>query len=274
MRRFVEKSSAGIIPYLYNIPSKQAFGISFSSAYRNFRDSIARTTPPPVDPTLGWRQLTRDGVYVLSPRWSGDSSLIYSGTPGRESFGAYRIGLDGARRRIGRRNSRSPNVQIGPNKYLYAQSDFVNPYQIRSDLWIQDGRHEKQITFGARLLGPDARADGEIIAEQIIPGATRLARVSPDGKRITPITNGSYDVQWTEPRWSHHGDRIAAVRWLRGNLSQIVILDSLGRELSVVASQRSIAAAWAVTLAYCLPCFSRLAVSAVILASSPLESDD
>jgi hypothetical protein len=241
VRDFVEKSAADL-PYLYDIPSRQAFGVSFSRAWRDFRDSIARSVPASVDPLAGWRQLTADGNYVLSPRWLNDSAIVYSGTPGRESFGAYRIDVSGKRTRIGRRNSRSPNVPIGPNRFLFAQSDYVNPYQVRSDLWTADHGHERQLTFGQRLVTPDVRGDGEVVAQQIIPGATRLVRVSRDGRTIRPLTSGSYDEQWTEPRWSHRGDRIAAVRWRRGNLSQIVILDSLGREIRVLASRRAIQA--------------------------------
>ena len=242
VRAFVEKSSADIIPYLYDIPAKQGFGVSFSSAWRTFSDSVRNSVPAAGDPEPGWRQLTRDGAFVYAPRWLGDSSVIYSGTPGRESFGAYRVGVDGRRVRVGRRNSRSANVPLGDGRFLFAQSDFVNPYQVRSDLWIQEHGKERRLTSGQRLTSPDARADGEIVAQQIIPGATRLVRVSRDGRAITPITGGSYDEQWTEPRWSHKGDRIAAVRWLRGNLSQIVVLDTTGRQLAVLASQRSIQA--------------------------------
>src|SRR5262249_39515186 len=154
--------------------------------------------------------LTRDGVFVFAPRWDGDASLIYSGAPGRESFGAFRVGLDGRRARIGRRNSQSANVPLADGSLLYAQIDFVNPYQQRSDLWVQRGGRERRLTSGARLTAPDARADGAIVASQIIPGGSRLVRVSPDGKSITPLTVGSYDEQWTEPRWSHAGNRIVA----------------------------------------------------------------
>jgi hypothetical protein len=242
VRAFVDKSAADIIPYLYDIPSKQAFGVTFSHAWKEFRDSIERSAPAFTDPIAGWKPLTADGNFVLSPRWLTDSSIVYTGTPGRESFGAYRVDINGRRTRIGRRNSRSPNVPIGPNRFLFAQSDYVNPYQVRSDLWIADRGHERQLTFGQRLVSPDVRSDGEIVAQQIIPGATRLVRVSRDGRTIRPITTGTYDEQWTEPRWSHRGDRIAAVRWLRGNISQIVILDSSGTQLSILASQRSIQA--------------------------------
>ncbi|MEP6494906.1 MAG: hypothetical protein ABJF01_19625 [bacterium] len=243
VREFVDKSAAYIIPYFIDIPAKKSFGISFTQGWRQFRDSVAQTVRvAPTPPLDGWRQLTNDGVFVFAPRWLSDSSIVYSGTPGRESFGAFRVDLNGRRTKIGRRNGRSANVPIGDKALLYTQLEFVNPYQQRSDLWTQHGGRETQLTFGQRLTSPDARADGEIVASQIIPGATRLVRVSRDGKRITPITNGSYDEQWTEPRWSHAGDRIAASHWVRGNISQVVILDTLGRIVHVVSSGTSIEA--------------------------------
>ncbi|HEV8495598.1 MAG TPA: hypothetical protein VGQ56_01965, partial [Gemmatimonadaceae bacterium] len=241
--RFVEKSSADVIPFLINIPARQGFGISFSRAWRDFSDSVGRSIrETPLAPLAGWRELTQDGVFVFAPRWLSDSSIVYSGSPGRETFAAFRVDLNGKRVRVGRRNSRSANLPIGNNELLYAQLEFTNPYQQRSDLWVQRGGREHQLTHGQRLTSPDARADGEIVASQIIPGATRLARVSRDGKRVTPITNGSYDEQWTEPRWSHSGDRIAASRWVRGNISQIVVVDTLGRILHIVSSGNSIEA--------------------------------
>ncbi|MFI5229973.1 MAG: hypothetical protein ACHQWU_12950 [Gemmatimonadales bacterium] len=243
VRRFVDKSSAELIPYLIDIPARAGFGVSFSQAWREFSDSVTRSVslaPPP--PLPAWRQLTNDGVFVFAPRWMSDSSIVYSGAPGRESFGAFRVDLNGRRRRVGRRNGQSPNVPRGDGSLVYAQPDFVNPYQQRSDLWVQRGGKEHQITFGQRLTDPDVRADGAIVAQQITPGATRIVLVSRDGKRVTPITTGSYDEQWTEPRWSHSGTLIAASRWLRGNVSQIVVLDTTGRIVHTVSSGVSIEA--------------------------------
>ena len=243
VRRYVEKASANLIPYLVNIPAKQGFGLSFSRGWKQFEDSVARSVSSEPRTVLpGWRELTRDGVYVFAPRWQSDSSIIYSGSPGRETFGAFRVDLDGKRTRVGRRNSQSPNVRLADGSLLYSQLGFVNPYQERSDLWIQRGGRERQLTFGQRLTSPDVRSDGEIVAVQIIPGGTRLVRVSADGKSVTPITNGGYDEQWTEPRWSHSGIYIAASRWLRGNISQIVILEARGRIVRIVSSGHSIEA--------------------------------
>ena len=67
-------------------------------------------------------------------------------------------------------------------------------------------------------------------------------RVSRDGRRITPLTAGSYDELWTEPRWSHTGDFIVASRWLRGNISQIVVVDTTDRIVHTVSSGTSIEA--------------------------------
>ncbi len=255
LRKFVDKSAANVIPYLIDIPARQGLGISFTRAWKHFTDSVNRSIAVPDRPPLcrrplaaaHWRDaacFTTSSIHAGSPIPDRSST---SGTPGRDVESAYRIDEHGRRTRVGRRNSQSANVLLADGSLLYAQLDFVNPYQLRSDLWIQRGRREIQLTHGQRLENPDARADGEIVAVQVIPGATRLVRVSRDGRRITPITSGTYDEQWTEPRWSHHGDRIAAVRWRRGNLSQIVILDSLGGHVDVVASAHSIQAtpSWA-----------------------------
>jgi hypothetical protein len=244
IRRFVDKSAANLIPYLIDIPARQAFGQSFRAAWNGFRDSVAETIhSAPSAPMAQWRELTHDGVYVFAPRWLSDSSIVYSGTPGRETFGAFRVDLNGRRTRIGRRNNRSANVPLGNNSFLYSQLEFVSAYVSRSDLWIQRNRREHRLTLGQRLNSPDARADGEIVAVQIIPGATRLVRVSANGERITPITTGSFDEQWTEPRWSHGGDRIVASRWLRGNISQVMVLDTAGHPVRIVSSGNSIEAA-------------------------------
>lgn len=239
---FIERSSAQLIPIWLNHSAKIGFGITFSQAFGSFRDSIQRSVDGPAAPPLAaWRSLTTEGVDVYFPRWLGDSTLVYTGTPGRESFSAYQIDLRGRRMSIGRRNGRTPNVRLPNGDLLFSQLEFTDPYHERNDLFVQrpDGR-QIQLTHGARVGAPDARAsDGAIVAVQTIPGATRLVRVSSDGKTVTAITTGSLDEQYTEPRWSTHGDRIAAARWRRGGISDIVILDTTGALLTSFAAAHS-----------------------------------
>jgi len=247
VRRFVEKSSADIIPFWIDLPARQGFGISFTRAYRDWRDSIYRSVSglsASATPLANWHDLTRDGVLVSFPRWLNDSTLAYTGTPGKEVYGAWQVGTDGDRRRIGRRNSESPQVELPTHDgVLYAQLEFTSPYEIRSDLYVQRDGREHRLTRGQRLSVPDVRADGEIVAVHTLPGSMQLVRVSSDGRRVRPITTGSLDEQWNEPRWSHRGDRIVAIRWRRPGLSEVVVLDTLGRELSVFASGHSVQAA-------------------------------
>jgi hypothetical protein len=243
IRKFVEAQSAFLIPYLIDPSAKKGFGISFSRAWPEFRDSIARTVQrPDANPLESWKRLTFDGPFAFDPRWIGDTAVVYSGGPGRQTFGAFRVDMSGKQHRIGRRNNASANVPLANGDLLFSQIEFVNPYQQRSDLVVQHGRREIQITHGQRLFSPDVRSDGAIVAAQITPGSTHLVRVLPDGKTITDLTHGSYDELWSEPQWSRSGDRIVAARWLRGNVSQILVLDTLGRILHIVSSGNSIEA--------------------------------
>lgn len=246
--RFIDKEAADIIPLWLDLPAKQAFGVSFSRAWREWRDSVLRSVQGPLTaPLTAWKPLTTDAIFVQFPRWLGDTALTYSGAPGRESFGAYRVDLQGRLRRIGRRNSAGPNVLLPDGSFLFSQLEFLSPYETRSDLYVQRRGREHRLTYGARITTPDARADGLIVAQQIVAAGTRLVLVSGDGRRITPLTGGGMDEQWTEPRWSHRGDRIAAVRWRRGGRSDIVVLDTTGSIRRVVAGGHSVQAtpSWA-----------------------------
>ena len=174
---FVDKSAANIIPYLVDIPAKQSFGITFSRAWRNFqrfrRSLDSRRAGAPL---AGWRQLTRDGVFVFAPRWLSDSAIVYSGTPGRESFGAYRVDLNGKRTRIGRRNSRSANVPLGDDEsLLYAQLDFVE--SVSGAL--------RPLDSARRARTPDSRSASDSSAPTRAPTVRSSPRRSFPARRVS-----------------------------------------------------------------------------------------
>jgi hypothetical protein len=228
IRDFVERGSRTPLPFFLTPVSRGAFGMSFQTAWQHWRDSLMREVSTPHEVMPGWRRVTSAGRLALFPRWLGDTSLVYAGDNGRETRSAYEVSLSGKERRIGRRNGLSPNVRLPDGGLLFSQPDFLDPYHIRNDLYVQRGGVENRLTTGARLSSPDARADGEIVAVQDVPATTRLVRVSTDGRRIVPITSTSLDEQWSDPRWSPDGSRIAAVMQSRGR-SQILILDADGK---------------------------------------------
>jgi hypothetical protein len=225
---FVDVTSKSIFPITLAGKSKKAFGISFERAWKQWTDSLIRVTRRNPEPIPGWRQLTPEGWVVAAPRWLNDSTLLYGGSTGREVAQAYAVNLSGVETRIGRRNGTAANVPLPNGDLLFSQPDFMDPFRLRNDLYVQHGNDQIRLTRGARLWSPDVRRDGSIIAVQNVPASSRLVRVSSDGKNISPITRGAIDEQWLDPRWSPDGARIAAIRLPRGNRAELVVIDTLG----------------------------------------------
>jgi len=243
VRQFIESESSQLFPFWINRPASQAFGISFTKAWRQWSDSVTKAAPDPGLPAPGWRFLTSSGGFASFPRWADDTAITYSGTTGRDGWSAYSVTLDGSVDGIGRRNSDSPTVLAPGGQQLFTQLEYVDPYHIRSDLFVKRGRSVVRLTTDKRLTVPDRRADGRIVAVQTLPGLTRLVLVSWDGSEIVPLTVGTPDIQWTEPRWSPDGRHIAAALWLRGGTSEIVVIDTTGRIVQRISPAHAIQAA-------------------------------
>jgi len=239
IRDFIERGSRSLLPFFLTPLSRSAFGVSFQTAWQQWKDSLQREVRSAHEVMPGWQQLTSAGHVALFPRWLADTALLYGGDKGREVPAAYEVSLTGVEKRLGRRNSATVNLRMPDGSILFSQPEYLDPYHIRSDLFLQRDGRESRLTRGARLSAPDVRADGEIVAEQNAPATTRLVRVSRDGRVITPITPATLDVQWTDPRWSPDGSRIVAVRQTRG-LSEIVILDPDGKVIDTFGATHAV----------------------------------
>jgi hypothetical protein len=236
---FVERTSRFPIPFFLGRASRGAFGISVGEAFEEWRDTLARAVAgaSPV-PISGWRDLTREGRLVLTPRWSSDTALVFAAVPGKDVPGLYAVDMTGRVDRLARRNGADVNVPV-PGGWVFAQLEFTSPWHIRSDLWLERNGSARRLTSDARLGEPDVRKDGSIVAVQGAPATNRLVRVTPDGV-IEPLTRLHPDTQWAEPRWSPRGDRIAAVRWTYGGFGDVVVLDTSGVLLARVTSDRAV----------------------------------
>ncbi len=238
--KFIDVTSRAIFPLSLNAKAKQAFGVSFENAFKDWSDSLIRSAPRNADPLPGWRELTHDGRSAQSPRWSGDSLVLFTAANGREVPGLYSVDAAGTITRLGRRNGLDANVMLRNGDILFSQPDYTDPFHYRNDLYISHLGHEKRLTRNARLSQPDVRGDGQIVASQGMPGTARLVRVSSDGRVIKPITIGSAEVQWGDPRWSPDGRSIAAIRVRRGGINELIVLDTLGAVSQVLISERAI----------------------------------
>ncbi len=259
--RFVEISSAQTIPYLLDRSSRKAFGISFEDAWRQWRDSAQQMAAVhDAGPTLALTTLTHAGNQALFPRWLDASSLIYVADNEREIPGLYRVTTGGRDERLDRRNDIQPTTPLPVSApaaaepgtpvtdgLIFSQLDYTSPYNLRSDLYRTRAGHTVRLTHGARLSYADARTDGEIVAVQATPASTRLVLLGPAADtaqerdlQLRALSGSSPDTQWAEPRWAPDGTHIAAVRWLRGGYSEIVVLDTTGVVSMVVTRTQAV----------------------------------
>lgn len=253
MRKFVEQTAYFPIPFMLNRSAKKSFGKTFYGSFASYRDSLprARSTPTRSD-FESWAPLeggTNDGNWNAAyPRWRTNDTLEWVASNGRDLTGLYRKVVPDSETidnptpivRLSRRNSLDVNSPAARGGTVYSQYDYSDPYTLRSDLYVHDSTGDSRITHNARLIHPDVREkDGAIIALQLFEGGTRIVRVN--GSAVTPLTSDGTG-EWAEPRWDPTFNTIAAVQLLKTGVQRIVLLDTLGNIVRIVAESRSVMA--------------------------------
>jgi hypothetical protein len=251
MRKFVDYTATFPIPFLLDRAAKRGFGETFTKRFNELRDSLiaaqqgsssadARWIALPTLDTLGMR-------YAAYPRWRDSSTIEWVASNGRDITGLFRgvsptsAAPTVAPRRVARRNSLDVSAPVGRDGAVYSQVEYFDAYTLRSDLYVHDSTGDRRLTHDARLIYPDVRpSDGAIVAVQLIPGSTRIVRVSATGA-VAAITTGG-GAEWAEPRWSRAGNHIAAVQLLPNGVQRIVMLDTLGALVSVITETRAVVA--------------------------------
>ena len=250
MRRFVEATARHVVPFRLDRNARVGFGARFRDLWRAYVDSLARSASgsarsgaASVDANDGWRLVSTDGWYAAAPRWLGNDSLVWSASTGREVTGLYVAPVTGgAPRRVAWRNALDVNVPRDSSleRLLFAQLERRDPYVVRSDLYVREGTRERRLTVGARLTQPDVRPDGAIVAVQLAPNASRLVRVSADGRDIQPLTPLARGERWAEPRWSPDGQELVAVQLVTGGVQRVVVLGRDGALRRILTGQRGV----------------------------------
>jgi len=243
MRRFVETTATFPVPFLLNRSSRRAFGQSFSDQFAGMRDSLMALAAS-LDTTgdAVWRTVDHRGWYAESPRWRSATELQWSASNGRDVPGLFVTEVSESMaawatpRRVARRNGLDVNAPLGSDSSVFAQIDLRDPYVIRSDLYVGVGDDERRLTHGARLVQPDVRRDGAIVAIQLAAAATHLVRVDRGGQ-VTPLRMQGL---WADPRWSPDGSRIVAIELLATGESRVVVMDTLGAVQHIVSGARAV----------------------------------
>ncbi|MBY0488937.1 MAG: BamA/TamA family outer membrane protein [Gemmatimonadaceae bacterium] len=257
MRRYVDATAAMLVPYLPQYNATIGFGRSFNAIWAAYRDSLTRA---PIDTTADrFTWVSAHGYFANGPRWLSADSLVYAASDGRRVTGLYAASVrGGAPRRLGWKTSLD-TWAVGPDGLVGAQNDFLDPYTVRADLYwdcLKGGKTyggktnggktdcggERRLTTGARLVMPDVRRDGEIVAIQLAAGTSSLVRVSPNGQSVRVIAAGAGREMWAEPRWHPSGAYLTAVQLLGTGEQRVMVLDTLGHIWQAVAGGRGVSA--------------------------------
>ena len=223
--KFVDVQSHALIPFTLNRDARRAFGIDLGAAFARWRDSVQRTTPAYAPPLAGWRELTAHPYYATDPRWLNDTLLVYSANDGRSTAAEYMLRLDGTRTRTGRRNSLGASVPMPGGGLLFTQQEFETSDIVRSDLYIEKDGVQRRLTHGQRLVEPDVRSDGTILAVQLGPTRASLVLVDSSGRVVRPLRRAAADETWSDARWSPDGSRIVVVHRPHGGAFEVVVID-------------------------------------------------
>lgn len=256
MGAFVDAVAGQWIPYRMNAAAKEAFGVSFSQAWEDWRmdlevryaalrDSLERQAPI----TEG-EPLTREGYYAWSPESSPDGRLLAFARMDGRSDPQIRVEelATGQETKLARTNNLSQFSWTPQGEILFSQLDYTDSYRIRGDLYLLDeGGIVTQVTTGARLDHPDVSPDGSrAVAVQEGEGSNRLVMVDLSSGAVAPLSGFEDQELWAYPRWSPDGRWIAASRWRAGAYFDVVLLTPRGELAWEVTGDRGIdiAPAW------------------------------
>ncbi len=233
MARLIEETSGRINPWRLDASARDALGASFSAFYAAWRDSVTRVHAcAPAGACVADTGLVGGAWNAASPRFGPDGALRVVFDDVRRMPGLYEVGPDGRVRRVGRRNSVGANAPLDASRAIYAEWDRTDPYSVRSDLYVGDGRRRRRLSVDQRLSSPDVHLEsGRIVAVRTEPGTTDLVWLDDPNGMPRLLARGTLDRNWSDPRWSRDGERIAASQWERGGRTSIVVLDTAGRLL-------------------------------------------
>jgi len=247
---FVREVAGRWIPYRLNSAAGDAFGISFSEAWQEWREGLEARYASLVDslaalaPLTKAEEMTRDGYYAWNPKPSPDGkTLAFARADGRSD--AQIRGLDLSTQReekLTRTNNLSQFSWMPDGGMLFSQLEHEDTYRVWGDLFLLlPSGEERRLTEGLRVDHPDVAPDGQrAIAVQEGMGTNRLVLVDLADGTLKALTNFEEQELWAYPRWSPNGEWIVVSRWRAGAFFDVLVLDPEGNVAWEVTRDRGI----------------------------------
>lgn len=246
------RSVAGLwVPYRMNAAAREAFGAPVSSSWDAWRRQVTSHYRQ-VAETLSAHAPVTEGEAVDGPGRAASAAVV--SRDGRTLAFVRSDGVDKSQIRLSdpdgsnsrlltRINGPGGSLGWGPGGSLvFSQLDFVGRYYLASDLYMvsPEGSVER-LTRGQRLAHPDLSPDGErIVAVQEGGGTSVLAVLELATGAVNAVSEPHPDEHWAYPRWSPDGRHIAAVRWRKPAMADIVVLRADGTLAVEVTGDRAV----------------------------------
>lgn len=221
-----------------NRHAKKTYGKSFYKLWREWKSDLhtryeAQKAAVEKDGHTPVERLTRFGGITQAPRISPDGKrIVYSMSNGKGPSSIRIMDVDGKNDATLLGKYSADGFAWSPDGAVVAfgTEKLWRDYYVWSDVYtlaVEEKRLER-ITRGARARNPDFRPDGtSLLFVTNDVSNNDLAHIRIDQK-ITWLTDHVNFTQYSTPRWSPDGKRIAVSAWLEGGYRDILLLNADG----------------------------------------------
>ncbi len=241
--------SGRIIPYTDDWTAYTVTGASFHTRWKEWQRGEQKASAREADAIRARgltpaQALTERGIRQTAPRFSPDGGWIAYTSRTLDRYGEIRlVRPDGTGdRRLCRRNGGTGLAWSADGKTLvFDEPEVYRTFSVFSDLLAVDvasGRR-RRLTRGLRARDPDVSREGRIVFVRESGGGNELAEIGLDAQGLCVLTASAPHTEWSNPRWSPSGDRIAAGRWSAGGFLDLVLVDSATGEVAEVTHDRA-----------------------------------
>jgi Tol biopolymer transport system component len=242
--------SGWVLPFLDELTSARVTGATFHTRWKEWRkaaqlgfeDEAAGIAARGITPS---RAVTSRGVSQTGPRLSPDGRWIAYTSRTLTRFGAIRLVRpdgSGDYRLTDRAGGTGLAWTPDGRRLIYDEPEAYRLFAVYSDLKAVDvasGR-VRRLSSGLRAHDPDVSPDGKrLVFVRRVEDRSEVWTLELEGGALHPLTESGPGTQWSGPRFSPDGARVAAARWSEGGWLDLFLIDAESGALTRLTEDRA-----------------------------------
>ena len=249
--RLARQHSGQVVPFLDGRTTRKVTGTGLQPAWEAWREETTaaftrEAAERRADGLTSSRALTTRGIRQGSPRFSPKGEWVAYLSRTIERFPELRLArLDGSDDRALVRVNGGSGLSWSPDgrTIVYADSQVHRTFSVFRDLNavdVKSGR-VRRLSRGLRAFDPDVSPDGltVVFARKMGDRSELYLMALEAGGEPRALTSSVAGVEWSGPRFSPRGDRIAAARLLPGGWLDVVLVDPRTGEVRPLTHDRA-----------------------------------